>query len=342
MVESLLAVEPIKRQFSHMKPISMIFQCQTNLRFIYGGMRHLVQHSRQLPKELLRQSRGCGVGWDSWWGYEMCRLDVAMLSPEKMLPFLNVWQEKGWGEEGFTHFVWHIMALKFWIRCSWWQLLNHGSVRFTSLRPKTHFQEASGEASAAQTKRWPGLWWDQRERLVSAFLTEDYIVKKYRTVSVHVFRTSQRCVYSSFPCKIRVSFLVKMSIIWLNNGFHREVRVGGNHPSLTTHSQSWGLRSLGWISLVWSIGAIKNKAFQNCPPKKRWILNKKIQIVPNQLSNFFETNGEKTQRCHVLIFEATNSWHRCFCEAHLREVECWYGFFEVLQYDSDILIWILH
>ena len=139
------------------------------LRFMYGGMRHLVQHSRQLPKELLKQSRGIGVQWDSWWSREMFGLDVAMLSPKRMLPLLNVWQEEGWGEEGVTHFVWQIMALKFWIRCSWWQLINYGSVRFTFLRPKTHFQEASGEASAAQTTRWPGLWWDQRERLVSAF-----------------------------------------------------------------------------------------------------------------------------------------------------------------------------
>ena len=161
-----------------------------------------------------------------------------------MLPLLNVWQEEGWGEEGVTHFVWQIMALKFWIRCSWSQLINHGPWKcsFHILTTQDPFPGSFWRSVCGSNYEMTRVvMGSEGETCLSiSWLKTNH--KKYRKVSVHVFRTSQRCVYSSFPCKILVSFLVKISM-WLNNGFH--LRTGGNHPSLTTHSQSLGAQIFG-------------------------------------------------------------------------------------------------
>ena len=259
------------------------------LRFMYGGMRHLVQHSRQLPKELLKQSRGIGVQWD-----------VAMLSPKKMLPLLNVWQEEGWGEEGVTHFVWQIMALKFWIRCSWSQLINHGPWKcsFHILTTQDPFPGSFWRSVCGSNYEMTRVvMGSEGETCLSIFWLKTNYHKKYRKVSVHVFRTSQRCVYSSFPCKILVSFLVKISM-WLNNGFH--LRTGGNHPSLTTHSQSLGAQIFKGGSLWCGVSVPLKKKPSKIAQQKRWILTEKFPIVANQLSNFF---GEKNNKNpHVLTF----------------------------------------
>lgn len=301
------------------------------LRFMYGGMPHLVQHSRQLPKELLKQSRGIGVQWDSWWSREMFGLDVAMLSPKRMLPLLNVWQEEGWGEEGVTHFVWQIMALKFWIRCSWWQLINYGSHILTTHDPfPGSFWRSVCGSNYEMTRVVMG---SEGETCLSIFWLKTNYHKKYRKVSVHVFRTSQRCVYSSFPCKILVSFLVKMSI-WLNNGFHLPVFLnlthwlvptGGNHPSLTTHSQSLGAQIFKggclWCEVSGPVGHLKkpSKIAQQKTVDSHQKDSKSLQI---SYPIFFGKKDNKNP--HVLTF-----WgHQLLAQMLL------WGAFEV----NDILI----
>ena len=167
--------------------------------------------------------------------------------------------------------------------------------------------------------------------------------KKYRKVSVHVFRTSQRCAYSSFPCKILVSFLVKLVYDWTMT-FTCALEATTQAWQLT--AKVWGLRYLRVDLFGGSLTGTIKKPKPKLPNRKRWILTKKFQIGANQLLYpiFFSRPTEKKTPKDAMssLFEATNSWHRCFCEAHLEDmlilfiwsstIRFWYTYMNVMAF----------
>lgn len=279
------------------------------LRFMYGGMRHLVQHSRQLPKELLKQSRGIGVQWDSWWSREMFGLDVAMLSPKRMLPLLNVWQEEGWGEEGVTHFVWQIMALKFWINAVGDSLSTMEVFVSHSYDPRPISRKLLAKRLRLKLRDDQGCDGIRGRDLSQHFLTEDKLSQKVSKsfcsripdlskMRLFFFSLQDPCF---FPC--RNQYMIEQRIS--PTGFPQPDTLACAHwrqPPKPDNSQPKFGGSDSWGGCLWCEVSVPFKKSQNqkMPGKKRWILTEKFPIVANQLSNFF---GEKNNKNpHVLTF----------------------------------------